>query len=1116
MMRILTFFFAWLSFFIAQPCNSNVCVPSHSGDTTEKKVFEEFYHLTERAGAQSPGDQIVALQRFLYKHADFEPVYLKLLERYVVCDQILEAVDYFRSLLDKPEYRRNSHWMLAKIFTLQHDSLAAFKAYEQALNDGAISIGLLRDFIKFDQEQSEKFNGRATLKKLPLRREIKNIASAFSHYEKDAYGEAIQAFLGILVESRDNVLILEIWGDSYYRSSQYPQADSLWRAGLILSRQAGNLESEAQFLANLGTVSLATRDYDQASQYCDSAFEIAKRINDLKSMQLIEGNWGHLRYVRGDYAEAAAHYKKAEEIAAKSKDEESCVNWLTYHAQVFFERGNLAEALQTLARSEAIAQKLPNNRRVALDLLNRKGMYYSFLGQREYAKEIFQKAYDMALGLNLIEYQYSIKVKLARFLEDEQEYEKARTAYQEFIGYLKPKNDPLSLAYWIGRLANTYLAEKRYDLAKKHYFEAYKMAQQAGSKPYQAWYLLRLADIEVTEENCVAAIEKFKTVLATAEVENNQNMLWQVFLGLGNAHKKTGNLAAAISAYTHAVDIIEVSRKNLSVEQLRIGYFSQRNKAYQQLAACFLERFELSNNVVDLDSLFYFVEMGKNRALQDQIAGNANSVKSTEYLHACEQLRLLQRHLRQQVDKQTPAGEVDELLLRLDGARYSLIQERLQMIGKDQSRNKIEPPLISPISEVLKGLQSRESGLLLYDISEEASFVFVATPENVRIIRLQLMPSSIAAAVDSLMEPFHVVSEEGREILPFRAALAHRLYQWLVQPIEQVMTLPPRLIVVPDLALINLPFEMLLVAQPIASEYMPSDFPDYADQFLAQRYIMAYSPSASILSQKESYDAGNSQLLVLANPSDDVSKRNIQTSFLRERTGWLFNPLPYAEVEAEKIQELYSSTKVNKRANATKAEFIRDAPLQRILHLATHAFVDTVFDDFSGLVLAMGEDSTDDGLLMGYEIADLNLRCDLITLSACETGRGKLVAGEGVLGLPRLFLGAGAKTVLMTLWKVEDKFASRLMPSFYDNFLNANLSKSEALAQAKRSLLSSKQRDGEVYYQHPFYWASFALYGDPGTSREPASTIRFAIIILATLVLAATAIFCLKYLRRNN
>ena len=214
------------------------------------------------------------------------------------------------------------------------------------------------------------------------------------------------------------------------------------------------------------------------------------------------------------------------------------------------------------------------------------------------------------------------------------------------------------------------------------------------------------------------------------------------------------------------------------------------------------------------------------------------------------------------------------------------------------------------------------------------------------------------------------------------------------------------------------------------------------------------------------------------------------------------------KIYKNRIKEIYSDTRIYKREKATSLSFLEEASKYQYLHLATHAFVNTKFDAFSGLVLAASADSTDDGILMGYEIADLNLSSDLVTLSACETGRGKIIDGEGVLGLPRLFLGAGAKSVLMTHWKVDDKFASEMMPAFYNYYLNEGLSKGDALANAKRDILGRSKKVNDVYYQHPFYWASFTLYGDPGQNRK--STFWSKVSVMAAVLFLVIVIMLRK------
>lgn len=152
---------------------------------------------------------------------------------------------------------------------------------------------------------------------------------------------------------------------------------------------------------------------------------------------------------------------------------------------------------------------------------------------------------------------------------------------------------------------------------------------------------------------------------------------------------------------------------------------------------------------------------------------------------------------------------------------------------------------------------------------------------------------------------------------------------------------------------------------------------------------------------------------------------------------------------------------------------------------------------------------------MGYEVADLKLNADLTVLSACETGRGKVMPGEGVLGLPRLFLGAGANTVLMTHWKIYDKFAPGLMSKFYNYYLNQGLPKARTLTEAKRRILNSPQESANANYRHPLYWAAFVMYGEPGYKLIEEEN-RFIFLAIMFVVLTTLVVFYLIYIKDKH
>jgi CHAT domain-containing protein len=256
-------------------------------------------------------------------------------------------------------------------------------------------------------------------------------------------------------------------------------------------------------------------------------------------------------------------------------------------------------------------------------------------------------------------------------------------------------------------------------------------------------------------------------------------------------------------------------------------------------------------------------------------------------------------------------------------------------------------------------------------------------------------------------------------------------------------------------------------------------------------------------------------VLVFANPVNSEIRKstgldtdpqlNREASILRS-LNFVSSPLPFAQVEAKKIREINPAARVITRSEATENRLKDTIKDFDILHLASHAYIDTMHDALSGIHLTFDRDSENDGILMGYEISELELNCDMAVLSACETGRGKIVEGEGCLSLPRLFLGMGVNTVIMTLWKVDDQFTSNMMPDFYLNYFDGKLSAAAALANAKRSIITGKYSKNGIFYQHPFFWAAFTLYGDPGAQR-----FNFSLYIIPLFILILALITGLVY-----
>ena len=260
---------------------------------------------------------------------------------------------------------------------------------------------------------------------------------------------------------------------------------------------------------------------------------------------------------------------------------------------------------------------------------------------------------------------------------------------------------------------------------------------------------------------------------------------------------------------------------------------------------------------------------------------------------------------------------------------------------------------------------------------------------------------------------------------------------------------------------------------------------------LLERFGISYAPSASALAAIKTgarQSAAHQKALIafgdpvydrtgnVANERSAPVKDTISAMGFYAERGLDFNRLPYTRDEVVGIGSLFPEQKRQVYLGDKAVEqIVKTEKLDqyRYIHFAAHGLIDEERPVRSGIVLSIAGDGKEDGVLQMGEIMRLKLNAEMVTLSACRTGLGKLLSGEGIIGLTRAFFYAGANSVVVSLWNVNDLATAELMKAFYQN-LNKEMSKDEALRQAKLALIKGKQRA----WQHPYFWAPFVLVGE--------------------------------------
>jgi CHAT domain-containing protein len=252
------------------------------------------------------------------------------------------------------------------------------------------------------------------------------------------------------------------------------------------------------------------------------------------------------------------------------------------------------------------------------------------------------------------------------------------------------------------------------------------------------------------------------------------------------------------------------------------------------------------------------------------------------------------------------------------------------------------------------------------------------------------------------------------------------------------------------------------------------------NRFVVEEASVSFTPSLTVLREMRKgrkspdVDLSSAKLLALGNPL--LGSQTLSRAALSLREGQ-FNPLPEAEQEVRALSRLYGASRsdVYIGAEAREDRIKSEAGGARILHFATHSVLNNASPMYSHLALA-GGGTKEDGLLEAWELMQLDLKADLAVLSACETARGRIGAGEGMIGLSWAFFIAGVRTTVVSQWRVEAASTRDLMVSFHGDLISTSgktkTSKAEALRRSSLKLMKNAQT------AHPFYWAGFVLVGD--------------------------------------
>jgi CHAT domain-containing protein/Tfp pilus assembly protein PilF len=831
-------------------------------------------------------------------------------------------------------------------------------------------------------------------------------------------------------------------GSTYVALERYDEAIESFRQAIELRKKSGDLAGLATSLTYLGNVYMRTgrlgaaRDsYEEARPILETTGTPKQRAELLNSVASLYADMGRLR-------KSNEVYREALEIAVAQGDKQTEIPCRINIASNLRSAFRYREALEEFALVEKLLAEVPDPQ-MSLLFHQHRGIVHLDVGDVDKAREDFLASLRLAREQGAAGAEVSALINLGYLCKDLGACEQGLAFADSALTKADAHGDAA-----LGREAHELAAELNRAVGRPaRSLEDWQRALEYDSQVQAG---LRILKDELGIANATALMGRmdearklYRGLIPRVREAGSENLGLTIQLGIGHTFERS-NPDSARHYYAGGLATIERTRADIGNAQegsLFLG--GEQRYVFEEVARFYARVAKETGDDRWSSEAFRTIESAKARGLLDLIQSSLASD------HSLAEETLLDSIAR--LDKESPA-ERDEFG-RLRRRFEAMKNERLaSSTGALASANRI-----ADIRDVQRALP-KNTAMCAYALGDSASLLWVIDRKGCELWELpdrrtlerdvEMLKGALASAAAGDKALRHV---------------ARKLYRALVEPGAERLGRNERLIIAPDGCLFEIPFEVLLRGEPDEKagwKKLP---------IMARSYSILYVPSASIyLTLKEPREDPRYGLDMLALGDPDYASCGSD----REQS---LTPLPFTKTETEGICSYFKNEArlflVGGAATegALKEEIRTHRP--RFLHLAAHGLIDPVDPALSSIALCRDTVTRDDGYLKTMEILSLPLDSRLVVLSACESARGRIGRSEGVVGLSRAFIAAGAGGIVASLWPVSDESTSRLMKEFYDRMIDKKRPACVALNEARMALME------EPAYEHPFYWSAFIVIG---------------------------------------
>jgi CHAT domain-containing protein/tetratricopeptide (TPR) repeat protein len=897
------------------------------------------------------------------------------------------------------------------------------------------------------------------------------------------YDQALLIMRELKEPDREASLLYNL-GLTYSSLNQSEKARQYYEQALAFWRETGNRTAEALVLNSLGIVHLKLRTHETARKYFELALVIRRESKNRNSEAQAMFNIGLTYSDLGQYGKALEHYEQALTIWRETGNrigESQVINSLGI---VYRNLSQNQKAREYLERSLAITRET-KDRYGEAQALNNLGEVSSGLGQNDRAQEFYIQALTIVRELKNRSDEGAILSNLCSVHKRLEQLTIARNYCEQSLAIARATADKSHEGKSLNNLGEIYRVLNQYDNARQHYELALAIMRETGDKLNEAIGHTNLGGIYQLLRQPEKAQAHLEQSLAIRREIGDRDGEAQTLLGFAVLERDRGRFLEAIARIESAIAIKEKLRAVYTNKDLRSTYSASLQTLYEFYIellmfldwrypstgydAKALEASEQSRARVLLEML---TEAGADirQGVAPQLLAGERSLQSKLNLKAQLQLRQLGSSYNA-VQAAALAKEIDELT-----TEYEQIRARIRE-SSPRYATLMQPSALS-LKEIQQ-LLDPDTLLLEYYLTQQRSYLWVVSQTAITSYVLSKR-DKIESAARRVYESFSTTN-------PTRdnSEAAKDLSRMLLEPAAAQLG-KKRLLIVSDGYLQYLPFAALPdptltnSIQPLVVEHEIVSLPSASLLSVLRREFSSRSPAPKLVAALADpvFDRNDLRLKQNATPDSPVTQLppELERS-LRDSGGITFERLRSSRIEAETIVRMARAGDNLKALDfdASRATALSDKLGQyQIVHFATHGLLNSVHPELSGLVLSLVDEKgqAQDGFLRAHEVYNLKLGADLVVLSACQTALGKEVKGEGLVGLTRGFMYAGAPRVVASLWRVPSKATAELMTRFYQGMFARKQRPAAALRSAQIEMWREKR------WNEPFYWAAFVIQGE--------------------------------------